>query len=83
MDVYRRYIHPLSSKTYSFHLTGDFLEGGTPALQERMDGLNTFLHDNVQQQYNAAVARAHESENEPSSQDLFIIEKVNAFLGIN
>ena len=48
-----------------------------------MDGLNTFLHDNVQQQYNAAVARAHESENEPSSQDLFIIEKVNAFLGIN
>ena len=79
----------LPGKTYSLHLTGDFLEGGTPALQERMDGLNAFLQHVAGKQsnadekgYNAAIRRASASSDEPSKEDLAVIACVQKFLGI-
>jgi len=80
----------LPGKTFTFHLTGQYVEGGVGALKDRMDGLNAFLEIVCGEQkgaqedklgYTACVRRAHESPDAPSEHDLKVIGLVRKFIG--
>lgn len=82
----------LPPKTFSFHLTGSFLEGGNEALSERMDGLNAYLQiivarlpsEESDKGYSSAVTRAAKatSEDDISSHDVKVLALVRKFLGV-
>jgi len=75
-------VSKLPPKTMSFHLTGSLLEGGSPALLERMSGLRVFLVENVLGPFNSVVEKCQVSGYEPTKQEKQILEITMAFLGV-